>query len=154
VIVCAEAPVSRISEAFEKLALLVVPVVLKSVPFLSAAEPVTSKLAPKTVLPPLTVNVFVPATVVSPFIVLVPEPVLNVPEPFWVKFLPVAIVTSPFRLFAPDPVLNVPVPLCVKFLFAAIVVSPFSETAPEPVEKVPAAVLGKGFVCRNLRITV
>jgi hypothetical protein len=70
--VWALAPVRRINEALLKLALLVVPVVLKSVPFLSAVEPVTSRFAPRTVLPPFTVKFLVPATVVSPLSVLVP----------------------------------------------------------------------------------
>ena len=46
--------------------------------------------------------------VVAPLRVLVPEPVENVPAPFWTKFLPEAMPTSPFRDTAPVPVWNVP----------------------------------------------
>ncbi len=76
-----EAPVRRTSETLARAASLVVPVVLKLVPFLKATELVTSRLAPRDVRPPLTVKVLVPATVVLPFRVLIPEPVVKLPAP-------------------------------------------------------------------------
>src|SRR5436190_18414877 len=69
VIVWADAPVKRISEALDKAASLVVPVVLKSVPFLVATEAVksllpavTAKPPPKDVRPVPTVRVLLPVT--------------------------------------------------------------------------------------------
>ena len=56
-------------------------VVAVSVPCLKATLEVTSKLAPREVKPPATVKVLVPATVVAPLRVLVPDVVAKVPEP-------------------------------------------------------------------------
>lgn len=85
--VWAEAPVSRINEASANEALLVVPVVLKSVPFLVASEavrsvwPVMLKVPPSVVAPVPTVKVFEPVTEVAPFKLTAPVPVPKVPEP-------------------------------------------------------------------------
>jgi hypothetical protein len=64
-------------------------------------------LPPRVVRLSVTVNVFPEATVVFPFNVLLPVPVLKVPPPLCVKFLPEAIVVSPFRATEPVPVLKV-----------------------------------------------
>src|SRR3954464_15176351 len=74
VIVWAEAPVKRISDTSPKLTSFEVPVVLKSAPFLVASDLATSRSPPKDVLPPLTVNVLVPDTVVLPLRLMPPEP--------------------------------------------------------------------------------
>src|SRR2546427_532256 len=65
-----------------------------------------------TALP--VVSVFAPLMLVGPFSVTAPLPVLKVPAPVWLKFLPDATVTSPFSETAPVPVLNVVVPVCEK----------------------------------------
>src|SRR5665213_813469 len=67
-----EAPVKRIRLTLPKFRLFRLPVVATSVPFLKATLDVTSRLAPRLVLPPLTLKVLVPAMVVSPFRVLAP----------------------------------------------------------------------------------
>jgi hypothetical protein len=103
VIVWVEAPVKRTKDTSPKFTLLEVPVVEKSLPFLKATEEVTSKSAPNEVLPPLTVNVLVPATVVLPVRLIPPLPdwikVCELPDTFpstTADALPLPMDTVPF----------------------------------------------------------
>lgn len=74
-------------------------------------------------------------TVVAPLSDTAPVPVLKVPVPLWLKFLPEAIVTLPFRLTAPVVVSNDPEPL--KAMFGLLVLLPMLTAVPF----VPLAIL-------------
>jgi hypothetical protein len=123
-----EAPVSLTSDTSPKLTSLVVPVVLKSVPFLVATEPVMSRLPPKEDRPVPTLKLLLPVTLVAPLSDTAPVPVEKVTAPVW-EMLP------PAKVEVPVPTLKVLVPVTL--------VAPLSETAPVPVPKLLAPVWEK-----------
>src|SRR6266550_1360057 len=97
----------------------------------------------------LAATVSDPLTVVAPLSETAPVPVLKVPVPVWLKFLPLAIVTSPLRDTAPVPVPKVPVPFWTKLLLAEIVTFPLNVDAPVTV-RVPPRVVFPAWSIVNL----